>query len=260
MEEESVPLEIQVLNKVFRVDNTMMTKSTLILQIKKALVNFQFGIRDEPASFSVKIQQSLEVKMDFQVVMLALYARTLLQQYAADKEDQRPLDKPPKSKDIVFKISAPETRITIDLHPAAESSSRFLRCLQAADFEAEVLQETQLLTDLGCKSFEVYVKDISVSKNTIKFKELSLYFAKDPLIVMNEFRFDIESEIIDQSEIQNQAPADILNASASSSDEDGGFHIYQDDEQDSSDQELEGSSAGKQENEEVNHSSIVHHH
>ena len=259
IEEEELPENIKIINKIFRVDSTMTTKETELVNIQQVKTKFQSGTHTVASNIKIEVQQPIHLKVDHQVLIYGLYLRKLMDSYSeiqiTEKEEanrdkgqgKRNLKKVIKQAE--FLMSMPSVKLTVGLYPGAETSRRFQNCLRATEFEAEVLEEALILRDEAGKALEIQLEGVILEQETIGFKSLALKVGVDPLVSMHGFKLHSKSNLGDDqpSKDQNSSGDEGFKKAGaavnSSSDEDENYIIYEDDDKESSEVE-EADNAG----------------
>jgi len=91
IEEEELPENIKIINKIFRVDSTMTTKETELVNIQHVIAKFQSGTHTVASNINIEVEQPIHLKVDHQVLIYGLYLSKLMKSYSdnetADKEE-----------------------------------------------------------------------------------------------------------------------------------------------------------------------------
>ena len=85
IEEEALPENIKIINKIFRVDSTMPTKETELVNIQQVVTKFQSGTHTEASFIKIEVQQPIHLKFGHQVLIYGLYWSKVIKSYE-DKE------------------------------------------------------------------------------------------------------------------------------------------------------------------------------
>lgn len=91
IEEEDLPENIKIINKIFRVDSMMTTKETELVNIQQVITKFQLGTKTEASNIKIEVQQPIHLKVDHQVLIYGLYLSKVIKSYddkeAADNDE-----------------------------------------------------------------------------------------------------------------------------------------------------------------------------